>query len=90
MQHLLTQPTPFDAVFAAYAIPMVGAQEMRREQSLRVPQDMALACFSNDPFTAMTQLHLAVIDQRPEQRAKPPYGSFCSCSSAGQYKPRPT
>jgi len=67
MQHLLAQPAPFDAVFAAYAIPMVGAQEVLREQALRVPQDLALACFSNDPFTAMTQPQLTVIDQRPEQ-----------------------
>lgn len=66
---------------------VVGAQEVLHEQLLRVPQDMALACFSNDPFTAMTQPQLTVIDQRPEQRAKPPCGSFCSCSSAGQPMP---
>ena len=67
MQHLLALDSALDAVFAAYAIPTVGALEVLREQSLRVPQDIALACFSNDPFTAMTQPQLTVIDQRPEQ-----------------------
>ncbi|HEX8507553.1 MAG TPA: substrate-binding domain-containing protein, partial [Hymenobacter sp.] len=67
MQHLLAEDPELDGVFAAYAIPTVGALEVLREQSLRVPQDMAIACFSNDPFTAMTQPQLTVIDQRPEQ-----------------------
>lgn len=67
MQHLLAEDPELDAVFAAYAIPTVGALEVLREQALRVPQDMAIACFSNDPFTAMTQPQLTVIDQRPEQ-----------------------
>jgi LacI family transcriptional regulator len=67
MQHLLACDDQLDGVFAAYAIPTVGAVEVLREQSLRVPQDMAIACFSNDPFTAMTQPQLTVIDQRPEQ-----------------------
>ena len=67
MQHLLGQATSFDAVFAAYAIPTVGALEVLREQAVRVPQDMAVACFSNEPFTTMTQPQLTVIDQRAEQ-----------------------
>lgn len=67
MQHLLAVPGGLDAVFAAYAIPTVGAMEVLRAQGLRVPQDVALACFSNDPFTAMTQPQITVIDQRPEQ-----------------------
>ncbi|GAC1368431.1 MAG: LacI family DNA-binding transcriptional regulator [Hymenobacter sp.] len=67
MQHLLAQAAPFDGVFAAYAIPTVGAMEVLREHSIRVPHDMALACFSNEPFTAMTQPQLTVIDQRAEQ-----------------------
>lgn len=54
-------------MFAAYAIPSVGALEVLREKGLRVPQDIALVCFSNEPFTAMTQPRLTVVDQRAEQ-----------------------
>ena len=67
MQHLLALGADLDAVFAAYAIPTVGALEVLRDQGRRVPQDLAIACFSNDPFTAMTQPQITVIDQRPEQ-----------------------
>jgi LacI family transcriptional regulator len=67
MQHLLALEAGLDAVFAAYAIPTVGAMEVLRDQGRRVPQDLAVACFSNDPFTAMTQPQITVIDQRPEQ-----------------------
>jgi LacI family transcriptional regulator len=67
MQHLLALEPPLDAVFAAYAIPSVGALEVLREKMLRVPQDIAFACFSNEPFTAMTQPQLTVVDQRAEQ-----------------------
>lgn len=67
MQHLLALEPALDAVFAAYAIPSVGALEVLREKGLRVPQDIALACFSNEPFTAMTQPRLTVVDQRAEQ-----------------------
>ncbi|MBF9237403.1 LacI family DNA-binding transcriptional regulator [Hymenobacter sp. BT683] len=67
MQHLLDSDPKLDGLFAAYAIPTVGALEVLREQGRRVPQDMALACFSNEPFTAMTQPQLTVIDQRAEQ-----------------------
>ncbi|HEX8659376.1 MAG TPA: LacI family DNA-binding transcriptional regulator [Hymenobacter sp.] len=67
MQHLLAEDEQLDGLFAAYAIPTVGALEVLREHSRRVPQDLALACFSNEPFTAMTQPQLTVIDQRAEQ-----------------------
>ncbi|UOQ77764.1 LacI family transcriptional regulator [Hymenobacter sp. 5516J-16] len=67
MQHLLALVPDLDGVFAAYAIPSVGALEVLREKPVRVPQDIALACFSNEPFTTMTEPHLTVVDQRAEQ-----------------------
>jgi LacI family transcriptional regulator len=67
MQQLLALPTPPDAVFATYAYPAAGALEVLQACGQRVPQDVALACFSNEPFTAMTQLGLTAVDQRAEQ-----------------------
>ncbi|QIX62906.1 LacI family transcriptional regulator [Hymenobacter sp. BT18] len=67
MQHLLALEPDLNGIFAAYAIPSVGALEVLREKNLRVPQDIALACFSNEPFTTMTQPRLTVVDQRAEQ-----------------------
>ncbi|MBC6991901.1 LacI family DNA-binding transcriptional regulator [Hymenobacter sp. BT491] len=67
MEQLLRLPTRPDGVFAAYAIPTIGALEVLEEKSLRVPQDVAIACFSNDPFTNMTRPRLTAVDQRAEQ-----------------------
>jgi len=67
MQQLLQLDTPPDSAFTAYAFPAVGALEVLSERGLRVPQDFALACFSNEPFTTMTQPRLTAVDQRAEQ-----------------------
>jgi LacI family transcriptional regulator len=67
MEQLLTLPTPPDGVFAAYAFSAAGALEVLQHKGLRVPQDVALACFSNEPFTTMTQPSLTAVDQRAEQ-----------------------
>ena len=67
MELLLALDTPPDAVFAAYAFPAAGALEILQERKMRVPQDLALACFSNEPFTDMTQPRLTAVDQRAEQ-----------------------
>lgn len=67
MQQLLRLPERPDAVFAAYAFPAVGALAVLQEHGLRVPQDLALACFSNEPFTTMTQPSLTAVDQRADQ-----------------------
>lgn len=67
MAQLLTLPTPPDGVFAAYAFSAAGALEVLHQKNLRVPQDVALACFSNEPFTTMTQPSLTAVDQRADQ-----------------------
>jgi LacI family transcriptional regulator len=67
MEQLLTLATPPDGVFAAYAFSAAGALEVLQDKGLRVPQDVALACFSNEPFTTMTQPSLTAVDQRAEQ-----------------------
>lgn len=67
MQQLLALPSPPDAVFAAYAYPAAGALDVLQAQGRRVPQEVAVACFSNEPFTAMPQFGLTTVDQRAEQ-----------------------
>ncbi|WP_375434406.1 LacI family DNA-binding transcriptional regulator [uncultured Hymenobacter sp.] len=67
MEHLLALDDELDAFFSSYAIQTVGALEVLQERGVRVPQDFAMACFSNDPFTNMTQPRITVVDQRAEQ-----------------------
>jgi LacI family transcriptional regulator len=66
MEQLLKDSAP-DSAFTAYAFPAVGALQVLQERGLRVPEDFALACFSNEPFTTMTQPRLTAVDQRAEQ-----------------------
>ena len=67
MQALLQCSWRPDAVFAADAYPAAGALEVAQAQGLRVPHDVALACFSNEPFTSLTQVGLTTVDERAEQ-----------------------
>jgi LacI family transcriptional regulator len=64
MLTLLSRPNPPDAVFSAYDFPAGGALQVLEERGLRVPQDVALAGFSNEPFTTMVRPRLTSVDQR--------------------------
>ncbi|GAB2960671.1 LacI family DNA-binding transcriptional regulator [Hymenobacter coalescens] len=66
MEQLLALPRRPDAVFAAYDFPAGGALQVLEERGLRVPQDVALAGFSNEPFTTMVKPRLTSVDQRPK------------------------
>ncbi|MCC3159172.1 LacI family transcriptional regulator [Hymenobacter sp. 15J16-1T3B] len=66
MQALLDGPVRPDAVFSAYDFPAGGALQLLEERGLRVPQDVALAGFSNEPFTTMVKPRLTSVDQRGE------------------------
>lgn len=66
-EQLLALPELPDAIFSTYAYPAAGALEALQARGLRVPQDIALACFNNEPFTAMSPLSLTAVDQRAEQ-----------------------
>lgn len=67
MRELLQrQPYP-DAVFSAYDFPAAGAMQVLEEQGICVPQDIALAGFSNEPFTTMVKPQLTSVDQYGQQ-----------------------
>lgn len=63
MRQLLALDAAPDALFSAYAYPAAGALEELQARGLRVPQQVAVACFSNEPFTSISQLGLTVVDQ---------------------------
>ncbi|GAA4383949.1 LacI family DNA-binding transcriptional regulator [Hymenobacter koreensis] len=67
MQQLLQLPSRPDAVFSAYDFPAGGAMQVLEERGFRVPEDIALAGFSNEPFTTMVKPRLTSVDQRGKQ-----------------------
>jgi LacI family transcriptional regulator len=66
MQHLLESNSRPDAVFAAYDFAAAGAMYVLEENGIRVPEDMAVAGFSNEPFTTMIKPQLTSVDQSGE------------------------
>ncbi|QKG52440.1 LacI family DNA-binding transcriptional regulator [Hymenobacter sp. BRD67] len=65
-RQLLTLATPIDAVFAAGDSAILGALQVLKAQRIRVPQAVALAGFSNELFTTITEPQLTSVDQRCE------------------------
>jgi LacI family transcriptional regulator len=61
---LLALPNPIDAIFAAGDSAILGALQVLKGMGVRVPKDIALAGFSNEGFTAITEPQLTSVDQR--------------------------
>ena len=70
MQVLLEQAPQLDAVFAANDLAVAGAMPVLRAAGRRIPQDVALAGFSNELFTLLTEPHLTTVDQRCEEMGR--------------------
>lgn len=65
MLKLLKQEVLPDAVFSASAYGAMGALQILKENKLRIPDDVALVAFSNEPFTSFTEPALTTVDQHP-------------------------
>jgi len=63
MLQLLNQKEIPDGVFSASAYGILGALQVLNEKGIKVPQDIALVGFSNEPFTSFTQPSLSTIEQ---------------------------
>ncbi|UOR03701.1 LacI family transcriptional regulator [Hymenobacter aerilatus] len=68
MRQLLALPDGgVDAVFSAGDTAALGALQLLKSQGVLVPQQVALAGFSNETFTAITEPMLTSVDQRCEE-----------------------
>jgi LacI family transcriptional regulator len=63
MKKLLTLPQRPDAVFSASDYGAMGAMQVLKENNIRIPEQVALVGFSNDPFTSFTDPPLTSVDQ---------------------------
>ena len=60
---MLKLPAPPDAVFASNDLAAAGAMQVIKAHGLRVPHDVAVAGFSNEAFTTLTEPMLTTVDQ---------------------------
>lgn len=63
MKKLLTLQDRPDAVFSASDYGAIGAMQVLKENNIKIPEQVALAGFSNDPFTSFTDPPLTSVDQ---------------------------
>jgi LacI family transcriptional regulator len=63
MEQLLKLENRPDAVFSASDYGAMGAMQVLKENQIKIPQEIALAGFSNEPFTSFTDPPLTTVDQ---------------------------
>lgn len=67
-RRLWSHTCPPDAIFSASDFPAVGAiQYLNREKGLQIPQDVGIAGFANEPFTALITPALTSVEQHPDE-----------------------
>ena len=72
-----------EVVFSASDFSLVGAMQVLKERGLRVPQDVALAGFSNEALTMVAEPMLTSVDQRTEEMGQAAFRLFTELVQAG-------
>ncbi len=63
MIELFERNVPFDAVFSSSDYAAMGAMQVLKQNEKRIPQDVGVAGFGNEPFTSFTDPSLTTVDQ---------------------------
>jgi LacI family transcriptional regulator len=87
MEHLLTLDTPPDAVYVASDYAALGALQVLNEKHIKVPQDICLVGFGNEPFTSLVSPTITTIDQHSEQIGKIAAQTFIQRINTENWKP---
>jgi len=67
MDYLLNLSNPPDAIFAASDYSAIGAMQVLKERGIKVPDEVALVGFADEPFAAFVEPQLTSINQMSEQ-----------------------
>lgn len=59
-----------DAIFAAGDYAALGALQELKKRNIKVPQDVCIMGFSNEPFTQYLELPISSVDQTPQLMGK--------------------
>mgnify|MGYP001070310323 CR=1 FL=1 len=70
MLQLLSLKNRPDAVYVAGDYASLGALRILKEQKIKIPEDIALVGFGNEPFTAMVTPTISSIEQHSEEIGK--------------------
>lgn len=67
MKQLLELPQRPDAVYAAGDYAALGAMQVLFEENIKIPEEIALIGFSNEPFTSIIKPSITTVNQHNEQ-----------------------
>lgn len=62
---LWSLPEPPDAIFCASDFSALGAMRFLKARGLKIPKDVALVGFANEPFTSYVEPAISTVDQHP-------------------------
>lgn len=62
---LLALSQPPDAIFSSSDFTALGAIQEIKKQGLKIPEDICVVGFSNEPFTRFMELSISSVDQSP-------------------------
>ena len=82
MTYLLALATPPDAVFSAGDSAILGALQLLKSRGIRVPQEVALAGYSNEALTLVAEPMLTSVDQRCEEMGQAAFRLFMDLVAA--------
>jgi LacI family transcriptional regulator len=83
MLQLLKMKQLPDAVFSASAFGIMGALQVCNEKGIKVPQQIALVGFSNEPFTSFTEPAITTVEQHSMRIGNAAAQIFLKETSAG-------
>ncbi|MBN7815196.1 LacI family DNA-binding transcriptional regulator [Algoriphagus pacificus] len=64
MQQILDSKIPFDAVFSSSDYSIMGAMQVLKEKGFKLPEDVKLVGFGDEPFTSFTEPTLTSVNQK--------------------------
>ncbi|TDE01277.1 LacI family DNA-binding transcriptional regulator [Flavobacterium hiemivividum] len=65
VQRLLGLNTPPDGIFSSSDFAALGAIQELRERGIKIPKDVCVFGFGNEPFTRFMELSISSVDQSP-------------------------
>jgi len=76
MLKLLSLDTQPDAVYVAGDYAALGALQVLKEKNIKIPEDIALVGFGNEPFTDMVTPRISSLDQQSAEIGKQAANTF--------------
>ncbi len=64
MEKIISKGISFDAIFSSADYAAMGAIQVLKENFVRIPEDVMVAGFGNEPFTSFTDPSITSVDQK--------------------------